>query len=283
MRDDFAVFILSHGRADNVKTIETLLEEGYTGKWYIIIDNEDDQADQYYKNFGEDHVVMFDKYKKSLEIDTCDIPRKRNAVLYAREYCFELAHKLGIRFFLELDDDYSFFVYRYEAGKKLKTLYVTKMDDVIDAYLKYFESTPITCLAFAQAGDFIGGTGSNVWKAKTKRKVMNCFFCDTHKEFHFFGRMNDDVNLYTAGGTRGELYLTTRDISVNQAGTQAAAGGLTDMYIEYGTYVKSFFSVMVAPSCVKIGIMGSSHKRVHHLITWENCTPKILSDRFKKK
>ncbi len=55
------------------------------------------------------------------------------------------------------------------------------------------------------------------------------------------------------------------------------------MYIEYGTYVKSFFSVMVAPSCVKIGIMGSSHKRVHHLIAWENCTPKIVSDRFKKK
>ena len=32
MRDDFAVFILSHGRADNVKTIETLLEEGIIGK-----------------------------------------------------------------------------------------------------------------------------------------------------------------------------------------------------------------------------------------------------------
>lgn len=283
MRDDFAVFILSHGRANNVKTIETLLEEGYTGKWYIIIDNEDDQADQYYANFGEEHIVMFDKYKKSLEIDTCDIPRPRNAVIYAREYCFELAHKLGIRFFLELDDDYSFFVYRYEAGKQLKSLYVTKMDDVIEAYLKYFESTPITCLAFAQSGDFIGGTGSNVWKARTKRKVMNSFFCDTEKEFHFLGRMNDDVNLYTLGGIRGELYLTCRDISINQACTQVSSGGLTDMYIEYGTYVKSFFSVMVAPSCVQIGIMGSSHKRVHHLIDWEHCTPKIISDRFKKK
>jgi hypothetical protein len=281
--DNFCVFILSHGRADNCKTVYTLQEEGYTGAWYIIIDNEDDQAEKYYQNFGKDHVIMFDKYKKSLEVDTCDIPRPRNAVLYAREVCFETARNLGYRYFLELDDDYSYFTYRYEKGSQLKTLYVTKLDDVINAYLKYFNSIPAKCLAFAQAGDFIGGSNSNVWKAKTKRKVMNCFFCDTEREFHFIGRMNDDVNIYTSGGTRGELYLTVRDISVYQDGTQASAGGLTDMYIEYGTYVKSFFSVIVAPSCVKIGIMGSSHKRVHHLISWENCASKIISDRFKKK
>ena len=39
-REDFAIFILSHGRANNVKTVKTLEREGYTGKWYIICDNE---------------------------------------------------------------------------------------------------------------------------------------------------------------------------------------------------------------------------------------------------
>ena len=38
--EDFAVFILTHGRADNVKTYKTLKRFGYTGKIYIIIDNE---------------------------------------------------------------------------------------------------------------------------------------------------------------------------------------------------------------------------------------------------
>lgn len=43
MRDDFCVFILTHGRAGNVKTLKMLQKQGYTGKWYCVIDNEDDQ------------------------------------------------------------------------------------------------------------------------------------------------------------------------------------------------------------------------------------------------
>ena len=79
IRDDFGLLILSHGRADNVKTIQSMKDCGYTGKWWIIIDNEDKQAEKYYQNYGKEHVIMFDKYKKSLEVDTCDIPRERNA------------------------------------------------------------------------------------------------------------------------------------------------------------------------------------------------------------
>ena len=48
---NFAVFILTHGRPNNVKTYKTLKRFGYTGKIYIIIDNEDTSADDYYKNF----------------------------------------------------------------------------------------------------------------------------------------------------------------------------------------------------------------------------------------
>ena len=53
VRDDFAIMILSHGRANNVRTINTLKEVNYTGKWYIIIDNEDDQQQDYINNFGK--------------------------------------------------------------------------------------------------------------------------------------------------------------------------------------------------------------------------------------
>ena len=35
---DFAVFILTHGRANNVKTYATLRNSGYTGKIYLILD-----------------------------------------------------------------------------------------------------------------------------------------------------------------------------------------------------------------------------------------------------
>ena len=42
MRDDFAVLIPTHGRPE-VKTVETLRKFNYTGKIYLILDNEDDK------------------------------------------------------------------------------------------------------------------------------------------------------------------------------------------------------------------------------------------------
>lgn len=61
LRDDFAVFILTHGRADNVVTADTLKRQKYSGKLYFIIDNEDDTAELYREKFGAENVIMFDK------------------------------------------------------------------------------------------------------------------------------------------------------------------------------------------------------------------------------
>ena len=62
MRNDFCVFILSNGRPDNIKTLETLQRSGYTGKWYIVIDDEDPTGNQYKSTYG-DKVLVFSKAK----------------------------------------------------------------------------------------------------------------------------------------------------------------------------------------------------------------------------
>ena len=64
--------------------------------------------------------------------------------------------------------------------------------------------------------------------------------------------------------------------SIDQKDTQSNAGGLTDIYLEVGTYVKSFYSVMAAPSCVKVSVMGDTSSRIHHAVTWKNAVPKII-------
>ena len=66
---DFAVFILTHGRPDNVVTLETLRKANYTGKIYFIIDNEDKTADKYIQNFGADKVKIFDKKYYADQVD----------------------------------------------------------------------------------------------------------------------------------------------------------------------------------------------------------------------
>ena len=279
---DFVVFILSHDRADNVVTLNTLLNKcHYSGDWFIICDNEDDSIDNYYKNFGKDKIIVFDKLAESKTFDTFDLSRDRRTIVYARNACFRVARELGYKYFLELDDDYSAFEFRYPEGKKLKTLIPNNIDAVFDAFLDYYKSINALTLAFAQGGDFLGGLSGSVYNKKILRKAMNSFFCCTDRPFKFIGRINEDVNTYTSLGNKGELLLSITDVMVKQMTTQENKGGMTDVYNTLGTYVKSFYTVICSPSCVKIAMMGNDHTRIHHQVSWENCTPKIISDRFR--
>jgi hypothetical protein len=139
----------------------------------------------------------------------------------------------------------------------------------------------------SQGGDFVGGPGSKVGKIGAQklfsRKAMNSFFMATERPFKFMGRINEDVNAYVTLGNLGLLFVTVPRIRLEQIQTQANQGGLTDIYLDLGTYVKSFYSVMYAPSCVKISEMGAKNRRLHHKVIWKNAVPQIVSQEHKKR
>lgn len=114
MDNNFAVFILSHGRAGNVKTYQTLINQGYTGKIYIIIDDEDDMRNSYIDKYGEDIVRVFSKKDAAVLVDPADLEPELKGVIYARNYCHTIAEEMGLIHFLVLDDDYNLFAHRYE-------------------------------------------------------------------------------------------------------------------------------------------------------------------------
>lgn len=117
---------------------------------------------------------------------------------------------------------------------------------------------------------------------KLYRKAMNSFFCATDRPFLFTGRINEDVNAYVGLGRRGDIFFTYMPIQLNQLQTQSNAGGLTELYLDSGTYLKSYYTVMVAPSCVKINLMGSTNMRLHHRVDWNATAPKIVAERYRK-
>lgn len=277
----FAVFILSHGRPDNVKTVNALLSSGYSGEWYIVIDNEDKRADEYIARYG-DRVRIFDKLAVSKTFDTADNFNERRTVVYARNYCFQLAKELGVEYFLELDDDYNGFYHRYADGDSLRAVKAKRIDNLFDMMLDFLEDSGALTVAFAQAGDFIGGLGGGKFTQGILRKAMNTFFCKTSNPFDFLGRINEDVNTYVKMGSEGKLFFTICDVAIVQGQTQSNAGGMTDVYVDNGTYLKSFYTVMYCPSSVVIRAMGSKHYRLHHNVNWDCAVPKILSENWKK-
>lgn len=284
VRDNFAIFILSHGRPDEVFTVKTLQKVGYTGKYYFIIDNEDDTVDGYRKLFGEDRVIVFDKAAVAKKFDVYDNFDGRNVVVYARNVCFDIARELKLDYFAEFEDDYLDFRYRVPEGQVLRSINIEDFDAVCEAMLDFLDSTGVRTIAFAQNGEMAGGVNSNVWKTQVKRKAMNTFYFKVGKpedDFYFLGRFNDDVNAYTVLGQRGEIFLQTPIVNLGQVITQSRKGGNTEAYKAYGTYVKSFYSILACPHSVKIAMVGESHPRLHHTINLKTCVPKIISDRFR--
>lgn len=282
MDSDFGVLILSHGRPDNVKTYRTLRRSGYTGSIFIVVDNEDDTLDRYRELYG-DQVVVFDKAEVAKRIDVGDNFPKRNSVIYARNASFDIADRLGLEWFLELDDDYTSFGYRFDSRLRYVGRVTYRLDEVFGAYLDYFKSIPAASLALAQGGDFMGGDSRRGGQyINLMRKAMNSFFLSTRRRFRWHGRMNDDVNTYVVHGNRGLLFFTANHVSLYQSPTQKQEGGLTEMYMELGTYVKSFYTVMYMPSSVRIRIMGHRYHRLHHEIRWNNTVPKIISEDYQK-
>lgn len=177
MRNDFATIILSHGRANNVKTVETLIKSGYTGKYFILVDDEDTDLPEYIKNFGEDKLLIFSKDDAIKTFDIMDNFPGKGVPTYARNMLFFFAKKLNLTYFLELEDDYSCFRQRYEdENGVLRTRYVRDFDSVVDEYIDFLEVSGAVTVAFAQTGDLIGGKSSKVWKVGLSRKAMNCFF-----------------------------------------------------------------------------------------------------------
>jgi hypothetical protein len=278
VRDDFAIFILTHGRADNVQTFKALRRFCYTGKIYIVIDDEDRAGDAYRREFG-DAVLVFSKEKIAAEFDEGDSFGDRRSVFYARNACWELARNVGVRYFMECDDDYTSFYLRTDRRGEGSHVRAECLDIVIEEMLAYFETIPALSIAMSQGGDHIAGPGG-----VTIRKAMNTFLCDVERPFAFVGRVNEDVNTYVSLSRLGGVFLTLPRIEVIQSQTQSNPGGMTELYLDTGTYLKSFYSVMYCPSAVKISALYYFTKkvRIHHSIHWPSAAAQIVRETHRK-
>lgn len=278
----FAVFILSWKRASSLLTLKTLKKSGYTGKTYIVISSDDPEKKEYIKRYG-DLVIEFNR--NDYNCNMMDNMPSKSGVVYARNACFSIAEEKGLTHFLELDDDYDRFEYRFlKIGKKhpkLGTSIVHNIDKVFDSMIDFLDYANVKTIAMAQGGDFIGGSdGYNQYRPI--RKAMNSFFCRTDRPFEFIGRINEDAVTYALLGSQGDIFLTETSVMLHQKETQSRDGGMTGLYKDWGTYVKSFYAVMACPSSIKINDMGNVDRRLHHHIDGRYTYPKILNERLCK-
>jgi hypothetical protein len=278
---DFVIFILTNGRPNNVHTARSLRNHGYTGKIILVIDDEDKTAEEYLDKFKD--VEVFSKKEIAQEFDEADNFDDRRSIVYARNACFKIAEKLGFKYFMQMDDDYTRFEYRVYTNERQKPSFIANLDSVFAALLNFYKDSNFSTISMAQGGDFIGGKHNRMAKRPTLfRKCMNSFICSTDRPFKFIGRINEDVNTYVNKQSIGLLMGTIPFVSLVQNQTQSNKGGMTELYLDSGTYIKSFYTVMFSPSSVYIKPMGDKHLRLHHHVKWDSAVPKLISEKHKK-
>lgn len=285
INSSFAVFILTHGRPNKVITYQSLRKAGYTGKIFIIIDDEDQTRFQYLQQFKSDEVITVNLKEIAKTFDIGDSIQNHNSVIYKRNASFQIAHNLGLTHFIQLDDDYNGFRFRTYNPQtdSFASVSIKSMDKVFASMIKVIDTTKAKSVAMSQGGDWLGGLDSNAARNPVMRKCMNSFILRTDNPTTFVGRFNDDVNTYTVNGMRGELFFTLSKVQLDQTPTQHQAGGMTETYLDNGTYMKSFYTVMMAPSCTTVRMMGQTNLRLHHRIRWDHAVPKIISDTHRKQ
>ena len=283
LRNDFCLFVISHQRPDDLPTLRQLDKHGYTGDLYIVVDDKDPDLDAYRERFP-DRLLVFSKDEVEETFDRADNFDDQTSSSYPRMACWQFAEDLGYNWFMVFDDDYQWFGHRIGPdGEYSDGIPTRNMDAVIESFIEYMdEAAPIASIAFSQGGDWIGGENTTHAGVKTKRKAMNSFLCTPDRKWPMMGRLNEDVNSYVTQGRQGRVFLTVMPMFLVQERTQSKEGGMTEAYLEAGTYVKSFYTVMHCPSSVTVIEMGTANPRLHHRISWRHTVPKILHEKHRK-
>lgn len=120
MRNDFAIFILTHGRPTAQHTMSTLINLGYSGTIYLVVDDTDNTLNDYLNTY--DNVIVFDKNHYINSIDVATNNPMFKSILYGKCAAEDIAKELGLKAFAVVDDDLVGFRFRYAEDNSLKSL-----------------------------------------------------------------------------------------------------------------------------------------------------------------
>ena len=274
---NFVVFIISHERADNLATYRTLKKAGYTGEIKIVVDDEDEQLNEYQKLFG-DELIVFSKLDMLKRCDTMDNFNIMTSALYARNFVFEYADAHNIEIFAMADDDVEGLYHRYSLDyKKMKKKPITNLDGVFIQFIELLKVKSIDAVAFANDGIYFGGTNGKFKEGYGR--TINQFMMFKSSNLRFSGTRNEDMNICVRFGKVGSIFMELYNVCVDTPARSTNKGGLHSDYAVAGEYVANFYSLIAAPNCFALDMKKTGARLRRNNTAF---VPLIIDERFKK-
>ena len=277
MRNDFAVMICSHGRAETLTSYDMLRNQGYTGKIFVVIDDEDEQEEQYKKRF--DCVEVFCKEAEYIKADGV-IPGKQKGILYARNACYDIAKRHDVKYFAEIDDDFSGLYFRYESEGKCKAKKINPLDGLFEVVCDLFESESLYAASILSQGNYIGGIKS-AGLNKAIRICTSMFFLSTERRIDFISSMNEDVCTCMHYGKMGKVFIGLNGTmcETEPIGNNRFGNGMAEFYQKTSPYFRQFIPVIVRPDCMYV---MERKETIKGGFRWANAVPMIINERYKR-
>ena len=276
--DSFAIFITTHERSENCVTLNTLKSLNCSYPIYLVVDDLDKDLNNYIEKYGK-CVKVFNKNRLVNFTDTIMTPKVLGAVVYARNYCEELAKELNLEYFLILDDDIKNFKLRIPQGKKLVSAKIKSIDEIFDYYLTYLKTSSLGCVGFGTKPSYIGGL-SNFFK--TRRRCFNAFLRKTSIPFTWISNFNEDTISCVVNGKVGFLVLEVPFVQLEaiETGKGVQSGGMFEMYNNVKEFKRKFNYIVAQPDVYSIYINDDKEIKVKR--RWDNAIPQIISQEYRK-
>lgn len=284
MRDDFAVFIITHGRPDKQFTYSALRNCGYTGKIYFVIDDTDTTIQQYIDNFGVDNIFIFDKnyYINSDRFDNGTNEGIYACATYARRAVEDIAKSLNLGYFVVADDDLVKFSIRFPINGVLKRIKIFEFDTIFDIYIEYLASTKIECLGFSNPMmfydpdmKFVYGRLSNLpyaWYIRKGNSVADwpCWF-------------GEDEIVGLKKNVTGNIWIVIPYVMRDTI--PFGQGAMVDIYDNKQSLKKAFAEFRYLPSDFYIQVCLKGTRRGQYVLRTarRDLFPKIISSKYKKE
>lgn len=280
MKNDYAVFIISHKRPE-VETLKALDGAGYTGEYFIVIDDTDPTIEEYKSRYGE-HLLVFNKEEIWEETDTIDNFKIMTCCTYPRNYCIKAAREKGYKYLINFDDDIKSFGMRYTKNEKLLSAKIKNIGKVFEAYIKFMECANFTCTGFIMAGRLIGGRKNPLVEGCFYSRPTNCFIMKASTPY-FKGTYYEDAIYAIQNNKQGKLTYALMPIVINGAPPMKNrdGGGMTEAYTNQSDFSQFFHIKVAEPASIQIKVCNDEKVKTKF---FENFfTPKILNEGVKKK
>ncbi len=273
MKNKFAYFIASYGKADCIPTLDMLVKHNHKYPVYIVI-GEDDPQLNIYKSIYKDNLLIFDKGKYIPYVDDLGMYAQTHKVCtYSRLAVHDFASQLGYRYVGYLFDDIYNVQLRYKNSKgQISSTKDFDIDKMIDLYINLLNSSEnIYIVGPPNSSFYIGVNENQIYNYSTR--FGNMFVYDIQKELEPYKSSTlEDMSIILYNNQVGKMSICPFGMQVDCRAPHTTKDSYGDMtrleYVEH--------HAIITQSTMDLD------KSNGNVIHYKNFTPKII-EKGKKK